>query len=107
MRLEFVPELHHGDASNRYVGTGNGMWRMKAGRPRRVYSNLKFSASLAPGEMIVMSSTPDQRGSLGDRFFSRRSGDRAEQSVLVVRLVQAPSDRLYDDGDVLPLDEIQ
>jgi hypothetical protein len=106
VRLDLVPELHHGDANSRYVGTGDGMWRMKSGRPRRVFSNLEFSANLAPGEMIVMSSTPDHRGSLGDHFFSRRSGDRAEQSVLVVRLIQTPPEKLYDD-DILPVDEIE
>ena len=101
VRLEITPELHHDRARQRWVGD-QGVLRLEAGRPRRAFDDLAFSATLLPGSMLILSSLPNLPGSLGHHFFTECDG-QLEQKLLVVRLAQTQHDELFSAAEVLPL----
>jgi hypothetical protein len=103
VRLELVPELHHGQPRQRWVG-GQGMLRLEAGRSKQVYDDMTLTADLAPGAMLVLSSLSNHPGSLGHHFFTQSDG-RLEQKLLVIRLAQTQHDGLFAPPEPLKLEE--
>ena len=71
-------------------------------RPRKVFDRLGFSATLAPGSMLLISSFPDRPGSLGHHFFTTENGS-LQQKLVVVRLAQTQSNPLFVPPKVLRL----
>jgi hypothetical protein len=92
VRLEVVPELHHGQARPHFVGD-QAMWRLETGRSRKTLDEMKISALLAPGTILLLGSMPDRPGSLGHYFFTE-GDDKIQQKLLVVRLCQTQHDDL-------------
>ena len=95
VRLELVPELHYGNAQQRYVGD-QGVLHLEAGRPRRVFDKMTVAATLSAGQMLVLSSLDCRPGSLGHYFFTQETAGQLEQKLLVVRLSQTQHDELFD-----------
>jgi hypothetical protein len=93
VRLEMVPELHYDQPRQRWVGD-QGVWRLEAGRPKRAFADMTLTADLPPGAMLVLSSLPSRRGSLGHYFFTEEK-DRLEQKLLIIRLSQTQRDGLF------------
>ncbi len=104
VRLELVPELHHGESRRRFVGN-QGMFRFEPGRPRRVFDRMAISATLSPGSMLLLSSRPELPGSLGHHFFTTEDNGHRQQKLLVLRLAQTQHDGLFTPPQVLPLEE--
>jgi hypothetical protein len=97
VRLEVVPEVHFGPVRPcRVVGDGQGMLRFEPSRQRRVFDKLALEAVLSPGHMLVMSSLPTRRGSLGHHFFTVSSSGKEDQKLLIVRLSQTQHDDQFD-----------
>lgn len=48
VQIELVPELHYGEQQQRWNGA-DGVIRLEAARPKRVFDELKLSAQLCPG----------------------------------------------------------
>ncbi len=90
VRLNLVPELHHEQARQRWIGR-QGMLQMETGRPRHSFDDLTLTAKLLPGDMLVLTSLPDRPGSLGHHFFTTSEGEPG-QKLLVVRLAQTQHD---------------
>jgi len=103
VRVEMVPELHHDQPRQRWVGK-QGMLRLEAGRPRRVFDQMGISATLAPGAMLVLGSLPNRPGSLGHYFLTEDNG-QLQQKLLVVRLAQTQHHGLFSPPEVLRLEE--
>ncbi len=103
VRLELVPELHHDQPQQRWVGD-HGVLRLDASRPRQVYDDMTIKADLAPGAMLILSSLPNRQGSLGHYFFTENSA-RLEQKLLIVRLSQTQHDGLLQSSEPLKLEE--
>lgn len=103
VRVELVPELHHGQPRQHFVGR-QGMWRLEVGRPRRAFDQMAFSATLAPGHMLLVTSLPDRPGSLGHHFFTQGAG-QLEQKLLVLRLSQTQHGDLFRPPGTLGLEE--
>jgi len=101
VRLELTPELHHGEMRQRWVGSQEVL-RLEANRHRRVFKNLRISATLSPGSLLLVGSLPDRAGSLGHYFFTE-GDDHREQKLLVIRLAQTQHDGLFSPSRVLPL----
>jgi len=93
VKIELVPEVHYGQPRQRWVA-GQGMYRLEAGREKKVFDALAISAPLARGEMLVMTCLANRPGSLGHHFFSDKRGGRCDQKLLVLRLTQAQHDDL-------------
>ncbi len=103
VRVELVPELHYGEPRQRWVGE-RGMWRLEAGKRRRVFEEMAFSATLSPGSILLISSLPDRPGSLGHHFLTEDDG-HLEQKLLVLRLSQTQHDGLFAPSGDPPLRE--
>jgi len=97
VRLEMVPELHHGKPKQRWVGS-QGMMRLDSSRPRRVFERMRLDATLAPGEMLLLGSLPNRPGSLGHHFFTRDNGSLQRQ-LIVVRLAQTQHQSMFSARD--------
>lgn len=100
-RLELSPELHHGEPRQQWVAgdewvAGDAVWQLDTGRPREVLEALRLNVTLAPGQMLIVTSRPDRPGSLGHYFFTEPSGGTTQQKLLVVRLSQTQRDELFD-----------
>ena len=103
VRLELVPELHHDQPRQRWVGS-QGILRLDTSRPKRAFDDMTLTADLAPGAMLVLSSLPNRPGSLGHHFFTENTG-RMEQKLLIVRVAQTQQDGLFARPEPLKLDE--
>ena len=98
VRVQLVPELQFGELRNRYAGSEQGMIMFTPSRERKVFDDMKIIATLAPGEILLITGVPDTAGSLGSAFHSRRIGDVAEQKLVMVRVVQVPDSEILADA---------
>jgi len=98
VQVDLIPELHYGQIRKRWV-PDQGMMRLEAGRPRRVFKDLTLTATLSPGSILVLTSLPNRSGSLGHQFFTEQDG-RLEQKLLLIRLAQTQHDDLFAPTDV-------
>jgi hypothetical protein len=87
VRIELAPELHHDEPKIEYVDHA-GAWLHDVRRPRRLFPELKIEATVAPGEMIVLTSLHDQDGTLGHHCFAETTSRGVSQKLLIVRLSQ-------------------
>jgi hypothetical protein len=98
-RLELTPELHHGEFKNRVTGD-DGMMTWKQERQKLLFDELKLSATLAPGQMLVVSCRSDRPGSIGHYFFTQSGGEQTMQKFFVLRIAQAAADRSFHEEHV-------
>jgi hypothetical protein len=103
VRLELVPELHYGEARQRWIAN-QGMSYLDASRPKRVFADMKLATDLSSGDMLVLGSLANRPGSLGHHFFTEKQ-DRLEQKLLVVRLSQTQHDGLFNPPEPIKLEE--
>ncbi len=94
VRLELMPELHHGEFKNRFASS-EAMLIMKQERQRQIFEDLKLTATLAPGQMFVITCLPNMPGSIGHYFFTQLNGDKPVQKLYVIRVAQASPDRAF------------
>jgi hypothetical protein len=104
VRLELVPELHHGQPQMRPVADSQGMFRLVSSRPRREFDKMAISAVLSPGSTLLLGSLPNHPGSLGHHFFTEDNG-HLEQKLLVIRLSQTQHDEMFAPPEALRLEE--
>jgi hypothetical protein len=101
VELELVPQLHHGSAIPQY-SSADGILRVHNARPKEVFDELGVRVVLSPGQMLVMGSLKQRRGSMGHQFFTGQSAHGLEQKLLVIRVLQAPSGNLFAGNQELP-----
>jgi hypothetical protein len=101
VRLDLLPELHHGEPKINYVGH-QGIIRLETGRAKKAFDQLALSATLSPGEMLLVTSLPQRPGSLGHYFFTEQRAGALEQKLLIIRLAQTQHDDLFGDKIVVP-----
>jgi hypothetical protein len=88
VRVDFQPEIHHGDKLMRRMPTEEG-WALKGGQNVDVRQAQRFSVTLNVGELALITSTSDDEGTLGDRFFCHEDRGMKRQRVLIVRIVDS------------------
>ncbi len=93
VRVELVPEIHHGTPRRQWVA-GEGTFHLVTAREREVYSDLRFEATLMPGQTLVLSCTPEF--GLGHNFFLDATRGDAQQKLLLIRLSQTQRDDLFE-----------
>jgi hypothetical protein len=103
VELELVPEIHHGQTRQHWVGD-QSIFRLETGRPKRAFEELKLSAVLGPGGILILGSQTNRQGSLGHYFFLENNGrdDRLDEKLILIRLSQTQHDDLLSPGP-LPL----
>jgi hypothetical protein len=104
VRLDLLPELHHDQPKQRWIGD-QGTLRLDMARPKRAFDTLGLSATLSPGNMLLMTSLPNRPGSLGHQFFTCNKEGQQEQKLLVIRLAQTQHNELYSPPQELRLEE--
>lgn len=94
VRLTLIPELQYGDARPQLTTKPEmGLMVFESSRPKRVFEELRVTADLAPGEVLVLGTAPDQSGSLGAHFFTTAlAAAKPQQKLLLVRLAQTQHD---------------
>ncbi len=92
--IDLVPELKYGAARQQYV-VEDGVWRLDSGKPKKTFDKLKLEATLAPDQMLVVTSLPERPGSLGHYFFTESKTGHLEQKLLVIRLTETKSSDLF------------
>lgn len=94
VRLQLVPEVQHGDAKPQLTSKPEmGLMVFETARPKRVFDELKWSVDLAPGDLLVLGTSPVEPGSLGAHYFtSNKATAQPQQKLLLIRLVQTQHD---------------
>ena len=95
VRVQILPEVHHGQAKPGFTSFGQGILRMTTSRPSQSFEELQIIASLAPGDMLVLGCLTDRQGSLGHAFFTGRPAGPLEQKLIIVRVVHSMRDDLF------------
>jgi hypothetical protein len=104
VRLELTPEIHYGPFQQRFA-PGEGSFRFDNSRKKKVLTDLKLSATLSPGEILMISGRPDQPGSLGDRFFRETDGAAPRPRLLLLRLSPPSGDQAFQEPPSAPQDD--
>ena len=101
VQLELVPEIQYGQNQQHWVGD-QSIFRLETGRRKRAFENLKLTAVMGPGAMLLLGSQPNRPGSLGHYFFSESDGrdDRFDQKLILMRLGQTQHDDLVSPGPI-------
>ena len=85
VRLEFLPEIHHGNSATRHVPNEGGWQLQTAQKIQRLYND-KFDVILNRGEVAVVSSIDADPRSVGHHFFVGADEFTAQRRLLVIRL---------------------
>ena len=91
VRVELMPEIEHGQAKQRWKGQ-EGAFHVEASKDHKVLDTLKMDLMLSPGDVLVLSCTPDQKG-LGKQFFA--DAKPGEQKVMLIRIAQTQYDDVF------------
>jgi hypothetical protein len=94
VRLDITPEVEHGELKQSWVGGESGSLMQRSSRDRLVLDKLKFVGTLAPGQVMLVSTLPNPKG-LGAQFFTETAGGTVERTLLVIRLAQTQYDDLF------------
>jgi hypothetical protein len=102
VRLELTPELHHGEMKTQATGS-DGMFIWKSERDKQTFSELKIEATLAAGEMLLVTCLDDRPSSVGHHFFVQKQGEKPVRRLWVLRVAQAGPDQAFADwaGDAV------
>ncbi|MDB4614059.1 hypothetical protein OAH18_00065 [bacterium] len=86
-RLEFTPEIHHGENALRHHANEVG-WEMRASQDVEPLYEQRFEIMLNVGETAVISCGSPKDDSPGQHFFKTNKG---EQRLMIVRLTELGS----------------
>jgi hypothetical protein len=99
--VELTPELHHGQAHLRFTRDDDnmGILRQAPMRQREVFSQLRMSVRLAPGEMLVLMGLSGAGSRLGHCFHTVDSSDGPQQKLILIRLAEVPRSDMFAATD--------
>jgi hypothetical protein len=101
-KIELTPEVEHGEMKTQFIGR-DGAVQPQLGQDRVVLDKLRLSAVLAPGHVLMLSSTPEVKG-VGSSFFTETDSGTTYRRILLVRLAVTQYDDLFaPDQMVTPL----
>jgi hypothetical protein len=94
--VELTPELHYGKPRVRWTSGDEGFLRQLPMRDREVFDTMRMNVRLAPGEMLVLMSTPDSASRLGHYFHTAEGTRGHQQKLVLVRLAQVPKSDAFE-----------
>lgn len=86
-RLEFLPELHHGQNKTRPFASSTG-WMYRTAQEVVPCFAQSFTANMNLGEMLIITADRDRPGTLGQHLFQFEDASGMKQRVVVVRLAE-------------------
>lgn len=97
--IELTPEIQHGAQRNSFVTTEFGM-RPEMRRSQQTWEELKLSAKLSPGQILVITSSQPHKA-LGSAFFTTKTAEMTDEYVvLLVRLGETQLDELFAPEEI-------
>ena len=90
VRIDFQPEIHHGENRVRHTPTDEG-WAYRSRQNIDARHAHQFNLTMNVGELAIITAAPDQPGTMGDLFFCRDDNGLKKQRVLIVRVADAGS----------------
>ncbi|MCE9525276.1 MAG: hypothetical protein K8R36_04395 [Planctomycetales bacterium] len=101
-KIELTPEVEHGEMKTQFIGR-DGAVQPQMGQDRVVLDKLRLSAMIAPGHVLMLSTTPEVKG-VGSSFFTETDSGTSYRRILLVRLAVTQYDDLFaPDQMVTPL----
>jgi hypothetical protein len=101
-KIELTPEVEHGEMKTQFVGR-DGSVLPQLGRDRVVLDTLRLTATIAPGQVLLLGGTPESKG-MGSSFFTQSDSGTTYRRLLLVRLAVTQYDDLFaPDQIVTPL----
>ena len=100
VRLEVVPQIHHGAAKSQFKGH-DGAWLLKTQRNIQEYTDLLIDTTLLPGESLLLSCSELAHG-LGGHFFSDNDDQTEIQHMLRLRVLHTQYNDLFQQQTELP-----
>ncbi len=94
VELTLIPRVAHGTPRAKMVGH-EGTWMVQTERERLVLEPLALSASLSPGQVLVIGATSPPRA-VGGSFFARGAVEHRPQRILLIRLANAPPTGIFE-----------
>jgi hypothetical protein len=95
-RLQFVPEIHHGEMKLRKV-PDEFNWTSMSSQQVDPRFDQRFQVDLNLGEMIVLGAGGGKKRSLGHHFFRGGESDGHHERLLIIRLADMQRvDPLYE-----------
>ena len=88
VRVDFQPEIHHGEKKMRRVAADND-FSLRMGQQVDIRVAQRFSLTMNVGERVLITCTPDSEETLGDKFFCHDDDGMKKQRVLIVRDVDS------------------
>lgn len=88
VRIDFQPEIHHGEMRVRHTSTDEG-WQYRSRQKVDARHAQQFSLTLNVGELAIITAVPDHPNSMGEGFFCRDEDGSKRQRLLIVRVVDA------------------
>ncbi|HVX10346.1 MAG TPA: hypothetical protein VHC22_04160 [Pirellulales bacterium] len=95
VKLDIAPEVEYGEARQQIMPGEGGAWTMQIVPPRKTFDSLRFTATMSPGEVLIVGRRGDQPGSLGHQFFTDSRSDVPTQIVLLIRVMKGKADDLF------------
>lgn len=86
-RLDFTPELHHGQTGTRPFAAATG-WMYRTTQEVMPCFAQQFSANLNVGEMLVLTCDRDRSGTLGQSLFQFEDATGPKQRLVIVHLAE-------------------
>lgn len=107
--LRIVPEVHHGPVRQSWsTAPGGGAFAPAqlvphTGQAEETFRELTVRLTLLPGQVAVVGTLPERRGSLGHFLFTAReaNSDRLDQKLLLIRAGRSDS-ASPNDAPILP-----
>ena len=88
VRLEIIPQFQYGDPVQSIAPSDEGVWKFEAARKREIFDQLLTTATLQPGQYLILACRAEQPASLGHHFFTLNSTGTVEQKLLLIRIGQ-------------------
>ena len=85
VRVEFVPEIHHGDSRIRPHATDSD-WQMQQSQQVEPLYDQRFSLELNVGEHVVIGAVRDSFESVGQHFFRGGETEAGQERLIVLRV---------------------
>lgn len=86
VRLEFVPEIHHGDARVRPRATNSTDWQSQESQQVEPLYDQRFSLELNLGEHVLIGAVGETDDSVGQYFFRGGQADPGQERLIVIRI---------------------
>ncbi len=101
VKLHVTPELHHGEPRQMFISEPeDGQLRPQSGKQKKIFENFAFESTLAPDQMLVLTSLPNRPGTLGHYFFTEPQVDQVQQKLMIVRLEQTKYSNLFAEQKI-------